>query len=371
MKSDFLFTACQVGAEKVLKDEFQRDYPHFKFSFSRPGFVTFKSTQGPVALDFSLQSVFARVYGTSFGMIKAGESHRVLEVIRSLKESHSPELKFRLHCWERDQHLPGEEPLGFERGRWIAEMEAQVRALLKKESAVLLDSTAPRFGECVVQVIALDEGSFALGAYLHSPHHSPYAGGRALLQLPQEAPSRAFLKLEEVISWYGVPVRRGDVAVEAGSAPGGASFALLERGVSVVGIDPGVMDPRVLAHPQFEHIQMQVNRVLREGLPDSVQWLLLDMNVDPSISLFAIDRLASRMKESLLGVILTVKMNDWKFAREIPHMIEHVKAMGMVRVKAAQLSYHRREIVIFGLSRQGKARWTSQNAEAARYSSSL
>lgn len=365
MKSEFLFTACQVGAEKVLKEEFLRDYPQFKFSFSRPGFVTFKCTQGPVPLDYALNSVFARVYGTSFGMMKAHEAHRVLELIRSLKEEYSSDLKFKVHFWERDQHLPGEEPLGFERGRLIHVMEAQVRGLLQGESAVDLRSTPPRQGECVVQVIALDEGSFALGAYFHSPHHSLHPGGRSPIQMPKEAPSRAYLKLEEVISWYGIPIRRGDIAVEAGSAPGGASFALLKRGVSVVGIDPGVMDPRVLDHPQFEHIQMQVNRVLREGLPESVQWLLLDMNVDPSISLFAIDRLASRMKESLLGVILTVKMNDWKFAREIPHMIEHVQAMGMVRVKAAQLAYHRREIVIFGLSRKGKARWTSQNAEAA------
>jgi hypothetical protein len=80
------------------------------------------------------------------------------------------------------------------------------------------------------------------------------------------------------------------------------------------------------------------------------------MNVEPRISLYAVDRLGSRMKDSLLGVILTVKLNQWKFADEIPHMIEHIKAMGMSRVRVAQLSFNRQEIVIYGLTRKGAAR---------------
>ena len=365
MHSEFLFTACQVGAEKVLKEEFLKIQPDFKFSFSRPGFVTFKNSKGTVPLDFKLQSVFARVYGTSFGVMTAQDLTPFLKVIRSLREQDS-RLRFRLQCWERDQHLPGDEPLGYQRGELLGGIEAQLIEFLKREekSLDLERSGEPQDGECVLQVIAVDPGRFALGAYLQSAHHSPYPGGRIPLNLPQAAPSRAYLKLEEVISWFHIPVRRGDLAVEVGSAPGGASFALLQRGLDVVGIDPGVMDAGVLAHPRFKHLATSVNRVPRESLPESIQWLLLDMNVDPSISLFAVDRLASRMKDTLLGVIFTVKMNDWKFAREIPHMIAHVEAMGMVRVKAAQLSLHRREIVIYGLSRKGKARWTTQSQQS-------
>ena len=361
MQSEFLFTACQVGAEKVLKEEFTRTYPDFKFSFSRPGFVTFKNSKGPVPLDFHLQSVFARVYGTSFGMMTRQDLSPFLILVRRLKELY-PNRLFRLQCWERDQHLPGDEPLGYVRGAFLGDIQgALLKFVRAEESSLSLESFGePQEGDCVLQVIAVDQDRFALGAYLHSAHHSPDPGGRIALGLPPGAPSRAYLKLEEVISWFHVPVRRGDVAVEVGSAPGGASFALLQRGLEVVGIDPGVMDSGVLAHPRFTHLATSVNRVPREKLPESIQWLLLDMNVDPSISLFAIDRLASRMKDTLLGVILTVKMNDWKFAREIPHMIAHVEAMGMVRVKAAQLSLHRREIVIYGLSRKGKARWTTQ-----------
>jgi hypothetical protein len=114
------------------------------------------------------------------------------------------------------------------------------------------------------------------------------------------------------------------------------------------------MDPQVLQHPNFTHIQKSVNQVPREDLPESVQWLLLDMNVEPNVSLYAVDRLASRMKDSLHGLLLTVKLNQWKFADEIPYFLEHVKAMGMVRAKAIQLAYHRQEILIYGLTRRGQ-----------------
>jgi hypothetical protein len=37
-------------------------------------------------------------------------------------------------------------------------------------------------------------------------------------------------------------------------------------------------------------------------------------------------------------------------------MIAHIKAMGMVKVKVAQLSQHRQEFAIFGLTRKGIVR---------------
>ena len=116
------------------------------------------------------------------------------------------------------------------------------------------------------------------------------------------------------------------------------------------------MDPIVLRQPEFKHIQRPVGHIPREELPESIQWLVLDMNVEPNISLYAVDRLAARMKDCLLGVLLTVKLNQWKFADEIPYFMDHVKAMGMQRVKATQLAYNRQEILIYGLTRRGMLR---------------
>ena len=343
LKSEFIFTTCQVGAEPVLKKEFLRDQPGFRFAFSRPGYVTFKSTDGPVPFDFTLESVFARVYGVSFGTIAISDLSKLSEIIQE-----SENANVHLQVWERDLYPPGEEPMGFKAGALLGDLESRIRHL-----GLNVPAGTPQFGDWVVQVVALDPGKVGIGAFIHSPSHSPWPGGHPGIILPAESPSRAYLKMEEVLLWSDAPVRKGDTAVEIGSAPGGATFALLQRGLKVVGIDPAKMDPRIERHPAFAHVQRPVAQVLREELPDSIQWLVLDMNTDPQIALYSVERLAARMSESLLGVILTIKLNEWKMADEIPNFIEQVEAMGMVRVKAAQLSYHRKEIVIFGLTRLG------------------
>jgi 23S rRNA (cytidine2498-2'-O)-methyltransferase len=248
----------------------------------------------------------------------------------------------------------GEEPLGYQRGDWLGDQGAELKAAGVAEGLFEVRNP-PRHGDFLVQFIAIDPGKFALGAFVHSHFHSGDPGGRPSLELPLQAPSRAYLKLEHALSWSGAPIRKGDIAVEIGSAPGGASFALLERGLEVVGIDPAEMAPHVFQNPNFKHIRRPVAQVPREELPEKVQWVLLDMNVEPNISLYAVDRLATRLMDSLHGVFLTVKLNQWAFADEIPYFMEHVKAIGMVRVKAAQLAYHRQEILIYGLTRRGLA----------------
>ena len=72
------------------------------------------------------------------------------------------------------------------------------------------------------------------------------------LALPPDAVSRAWLKMEEAIAL----VATADTAwrtrcAEIGSAPGGASQALLARGMEVIGIDPAEMAPAVLSTPRF------------------------------------------------------------------------------------------------------------------------
>lgn len=341
--SSFLWIVCQVGAEKALKEELKNAYPDFRFAYSRPGFLTFKSEK-ELNPDCQLNSVFARAYGVSAG---AADIAKVIEFAESFGKP------VRLHIWQKDQCPPGEEPLGYDLKTLPEQLEKKLREM-KPELFLAGSQAQPK--DLVIDVILLENQEIWLGAHLHSQWHSPWPGGVTPLVLPDESPSRAFLKLEEALIWSGAAVQKGDTAVEIGSAPGGASYALLKRGLRVVGIDPAEMDPRILKHPQFRHFQTPVNRVLREDLPDSIQWLLLDMNVEPRISIFAVDRLASRMKESLLGVFLTLKLNDWKIAREIPSILDHVKAMGMVRVRAAQLSHQRQELLVYGLTRKGLAR---------------
>lgn len=359
--SNFVLTVCQVGAEPVLKEEISRNHPDLRFAYSRPGFVTFKAAEGgPLSPDYGVNSVFARAHALSVGKIDAKSSPqlaarvaKVLEGLESLENAQGRDVPLRLHVFERDLYAPGEEPLGFSAGAWAFEAERAIRE--RGGDAFYPDSIAQN-GDLVLSVVLVEENEWWLGLHRHSAGRSPYAGGAPRIRLPSESPSRAYLKLEEAVLVGGLPLRAGDTAVEIGSAPGGASYALLERGLRVVGIDPGAMDDRVMSHPNFHHIQRVVAQVPREELPDRIDWLLLDMNVSPSVTLFQVDRLATRMRDSLLGVILTLKLNEWKIAREIPSMLDHVAAMGMTRVRARQLYHNRQEIMVSGLTRKGGLR---------------
>ncbi len=349
--SHFIFTLCQLGAESALKKELGSGYPEFKFAYSQPGFITFKREK-EVPFDFELKSIFSRSFGVSLSQIQPSDLSPLKALCTELTQTF-PNSKPRLHVWERDFYHSGEEPLGFIPGLLAQNLEKQIR---KEFPDLFEESTCAALGNPVLDIIVLEENRYWMGAHLHSAAHSPWPGGRTPIQLPESSPSRAYLKLEECLRWSEAPLRPSDTAIEIGSAPGGASLALLNRGLKVIGIDPAEMAPQILKHRNFFHIRQPVNSVLRETLPESIQWLLLDMNVEPRISLFSVDRLVSRMPESLLGVFLTVKLNQWKIADEIPQMLDHVRAMGMKKIKVAQLSHHRQEIIIYGLTRKGLLR---------------
>lgn len=355
----FIFTVCQAGAESALKRELGRAHPELRPAYSRPGFVTFKVAEGKApGPDLELKSVLAREYGLSIGK-SPGIPEPVLEAASRFRAASGRAVHLRV--FERDRHEPGSEPPGFDPFAEADRAEARIREAAREPGVLAARGSAPGPGDPVLDVCLVEPDEWWLGEHLHhTGSHFAEAGGRTRLSLPAEAPSRAFLKVEEAIRWLSLPMREGDVAVEIGSAPGGASFALLERGVSVTGIDPGEMAPQVLKYgkkgARFTHLRAPVAGVPRAELPERAQWLLADMNVLPGVTLSATTQVAGWLEQDLVGVILTLKLNDWNLVDEIPEMLERVRAMGMARVRARQLSTNRREFCAIGLTRRGLAR---------------
>ncbi|MEK7691464.1 MAG: SAM-dependent methyltransferase [Bdellovibrionota bacterium] len=357
----YFFTVCQLGAENALKEEIAREHAELRFAFSRPGFITFKWTGASSEVPSTLNSVFARAWGISVKKLsqkKDGPPLAESEVVQEVLDLAGKLSARRFHVWQRDLFKPGEEPLSYDPREFAAPLESLVRKAERSPFSSVDQSAKP--GDLVLDLIWIDPGVWWLGYHVCVlPGRSGYPGGKMPVVLPPEAPSRAFLKLEEAIIGSQLPVRSGDVAVEIGSAPGGASYALLKRGVNVHGIDVYAMDKVVMLHtypgkkPWFRFTQQPIGNVMPDGLPEDVHWLLLDMNVAPKISLFEVDRLATLLGRSLLGLILTVKLNDWKIAAEIPSILEHVRALGMVEVIASQLPSNRQEFCVTALTRAG------------------
>ena len=134
------------------------------------------------------------------------------------------------------------------------------------------------------------------------------AGGIIPLELPPHAVSRAWLKMEEALRWSQLPMEPGSRCVEIGSSPGGASQALLDRGLIVIGVDPAEMDPAVAAHPNFTHLRKRASEVRRKEFR-KVRWLTADMNVAPNYTLDAVeDRPASSQHSWALAHAETVRV---------------------------------------------------------------
>lgn len=356
--SSFLFCVCQTGAEGAVAEELAHIRPSLRRAFARPGLITFKDTAGePVAPDLRLGAVFVRAFGASIG--PAVDLAALVEAVKRF----CPEGQaVRLHVWERDVSRPGEEPSGHQYGLQAAEARARIEAVWPETGRALLPGARAEAGDWVLDVIVAGEEPWWLGYHIHGPGHGPWPGGRIAVEMPPEAPSRAYRKLEEALIWSGAPVKAGDVAVEIGSSPGGASYALLRRGLEVHGIDPAKMAPVVLDFNKekpgnhFIHLDRPMSMVQRSDLPQILNWVLLDVNLAPQVALITARRLAARPRGALMGVLLTLKLDDWKAIKHIPRFLNSVSAMGMVEVKATQLPSNRMEVFVCGLTEKGLAR---------------
>jgi 23S rRNA (cytidine2498-2'-O)-methyltransferase len=340
MRSDFVFAVCQRGAEPALKRELSRTLG-LAPAYQRPGLVTFRA---PHAVDESvlLRSVFARAWGVSLGTVPDLEA-----ASRRIRELPAP---LCLHVFERDLHRPDEEPKGFVRGAYAGEVERQLRSA---KLASLAAGSLAREGELVLDVAVAPGDPWLLGLHRHVHGRSPHPGGRYPVTMPDDAPSRAFAKIEEAIQAFDLPVRAGDVALEIGAAPGGAAHALLRRGVHVIGVDPGDLAPQVLSYvgpggARVTHLPIPVAALTREQLPARVDWLLLDVHLAPQVALRAVRRIVPMVRRSLRGVVLTLKLNDWAFAERIDSFVAQVRELGIPEPLARQLPSHRQEIAIAG-----------------------
>lgn len=345
-RSDFLFVTCQPGAEPALKAEVAGTADGLRFAYSRPGLVTFRAP-APLAADVPLASVFARAWGISLGPAAS-----VGAAVQAAGALGGP---LRLHAFDREPD-----------GDRAAGVDAALRAAAGDLFRV---GVRARPGQLVLDVIVppppagtdgLEEPAW-LGAHVHGSDRSPWPGGRAPIEVPFAAPSRAYRKLEEALDWSRAPVRAGDTAVEIGSAPGGASYALLGRGLEVVGVDPGEMAPIVLqfvgrSGNRFRHLRTAVGALRPEALPDRVHWLLLDVNLAPQVALHNVRRLVAALRRDLVGVLFTLKLNDWSMAAEIPALLDRVRAMGLTGVRATQLPTNRQEICVYAETQKGAER---------------
>ena len=334
VQGGFVFTTCKRGFERLLKQEVLTLHPELRFAYSRPGLITWKSPEDwDARTDFWPDSFFIRGAGVSV-LSQAADASQVLAAAVELKAARCLSSPLRLHCFAREED---ESLLSSEHPQVVADREARVQAMRSElllsappglffgpqpgpaaaeagsDNAALLDPSLDwaRDGETVLDVVLGEPGDKTfVGAHVQQSAAADSASASASasagsgsgewsqpprtrtglpnnalrLALPAEAPSRAWLKTAEALAVLGLQPRAGDTAVEIGSAPGGSVFALLSRGLTVVGVDPCPSDrthsPVIMRHPHFSEVRAKLHQLRRDQLPGAVQWLLCDANVD-------------------------------------------------------------------------------------------
>ncbi len=229
-------------------------------------------------------------------------------------------------------------------GNRLASMAEEIEqtALLALANRKLVPlSSATREGALVVQGAILSSGELAFGDVQGAVLLSPFGGGRARMAVAGDRPSRAARKVEEALHWLGTSPAAGEVCVDLGAAPGGWSWALLDKRCRVIAIDPAEMHPDVAAHPKLTHEKASAFGYVP---PETVDWLFCDMAWRP---LEVAQMLAKWARKGYARTLVSnIKLPMKKKAEVVREVREIVHGGGWRRVRTRQLYHDRDEITL-------------------------
>ncbi len=325
MKTEFLFALTNPGTERALKLEVESMGLGWRLSYQRRGFVTFKAET-----PFSLDALDADVACARRLCLSLGKSTTHEEAVAKLGD-----VAVIHHAKFYDRKMQG-----------VNDGDL---------------STRPADGSLIGTVVELGEGEFWSGVHRHGRWTSPDSAGDAGVVMPERSPSRAWLKLEEAVRFFDLKFTPEDVVVELGCAPGGVVLALLDRGVSVIGVDPakmaGVVMEKAIANrvdvplhgAWFWHCRKPAALVAKRDLGKSVTWFMSDMNQSPDVVLKECARFR-KMAPSIRGVLVTLKLTDPAQVVEKETWFAALREMGFRTMYLQQLSVHHRELALLAMA---------------------
>lgn len=162
-----------------------------------------------------------------------------------------------------------------------------------------------------------------------------------------KAPSRAYYKLAEAFKLTKMPLGVGDYLLELGSSPGGATYFALQSGAKVLGVDPGEMESFLFDDfkETFKHLKEPVQKVDPLDLPMKINYVAVDMNLNPHQSLKETLRLMEELK-NVKALFFTFKLVKMEHIPLLDQFRKKVEKTGF-KVEYFQLPTHRKECLLF------------------------
>ncbi|MCO1577280.1 cell division protein FtsJ [Crossiella sp. SN42] len=205
-----------------------------------------------------------------------------------------------------------------------------------------------RSGAPLVLSAVISDADVSLG--LAAPEHalSDWAGGRVRLAKPKGQISRAEFKLEELFKLVDLPLPQGGAAVDLGASPGGWTRILRERGLEVWAVDPGDLDPSLLADPLVHHERTTAGRFF-ERTRTRFALAVNDMRMDAVLSAEVMLDAAEHLLPGALCVV-TFKVGTYKPYDTVRVVLDRLRRRYEI-VEARQLQHNRHEITVVGRKR--------------------
>lgn len=302
MMTQFYFVLTNVDAEPILKEEIRIRYPELRLSYSRPGFITFK---GETEVKFN--PLFCRLSGISLG-------------------------KFKKHELKHER-------------AWVYAVNNKLE--IPEDLKSLSERTIYKKGDTVTLIIMAGFDEFWVGTYTLKSDHFQTPGEVSSI-IETDVPSRAYYKIAEAYEAFDLPFDHQETVLELGSAPGGASLFLLQQDLKVLGVDPADMDQQVLKHINFKHIRKPFEILSEKDFKTSVDWIVSDINLPPTVVLKEVFRMLTFLEPR--GLILTLKMNEMKHLEVIATIREQMRKQGFKKVELKYLPSHKKEICLYALN---------------------
>lgn len=167
---------------------------------------------------------------------------------------------------------------GKQLSRFCRRFAGAVRRALSQQGIAVDVAHAPR-----LHLFFTDSSAVTL-AMSEPTNSSPWPQGIPRLRMPQQAPSRSTLKLEEALHTFMAPAEReswlapGMTAVDLGAAPGGWSWQLAQRSIHVTAIDNAPVDSTLTNSGLVEHV---TEDGFRYRPARAVDWLVCDIVEQP------------------------------------------------------------------------------------------
>ena len=105
---------------------------------------------------------------------------------------------------------------------------------------------------------------------------SPCVGGEARFTEDKSAPSRAYLKLWELFTLFGVRPKKTDRCLDLGASPGGWTWVLAGLGCEVVAVDRSPLEPKLMKLGNVEFHRRNAF-ALKPGELGHIDWFFSDV----------------------------------------------------------------------------------------------